>query len=85
MTKTYRALYQIAGEIRTCIGNGSWSVNASAYARPYMTAMLQLDTIDDHYGQDSAKEIVLRFLCNAGTWRGETARRVKAELKEWVK
>lgn len=54
-------------------------------ARPYVTAMENLNTIKDDYGADSAKSIVLYFLSNAGTWRGEVARRVKAELKEMVK
>ena len=54
-------------------------------AVPYVNAMQSLETIDDEYGADSAKSIVLYFLSNANTWRGEVARRVKAELKEMVK
>ena len=50
-------------------------------AVPYLRAMACLSGIDDQYGADSAKSIVLYFLSNATTWRGETARRVKAELK----
>lgn len=57
----------------------------SPYARPYVTAMRQLSTIDDNFGADSGKSIVLYFLCNAQSWRGETARRVKAELRGMVK
>lgn len=57
----------------------------TVYARPYLDAMYSLTDISDYYGLDSAEEIVLRFLSNAGTWRGETARRVKAELKAMVK
>lgn len=52
----------------------------SVYAQPYVQAMLQLPSINSDYGLDSGKEIVLRFLCNAGTWRGPVARVVKAEL-----
>jgi hypothetical protein len=33
------------------------------------------------YGADDARGIVMYFLANAGTWRGENARRIKAELK----
>ena len=44
-------------------------------------ALSSLDTINDHYGADSAKSVVLYFLSNASTWRGETAKRVKKELK----
>lgn len=31
---------------------------------------------------DNAREIVARFLCNAGGWRGPVARAVKLELKQ---
>lgn len=54
-------------------------------ARPYLDAMLTLDKITDNYFQDSAKGIVLYFLCNASQWKGEVARRVKKELKEMTK
>ena len=54
-------------------------------AVPYIGAMLFLRDIKDDYGADSAKSIVLYFLSNAATWKGEHARRIKAELKELVK
>jgi hypothetical protein len=54
-------------------------------AVPYLDAMRSLDSITGDYGCDSAKSIVLYFLCNATTWRGEVARRVKAELKAMAK
>ena len=50
-------------------------------AVPYLGAMRFLHTMRDDYGADDARSIVLYFLANAGTWRGDTARRVKAELK----
>lgn len=50
-------------------------------AVPYLAAMAQLDQITDDYGCDSALSIVRYFLSNARTWRGEAARRIKAELK----
>lgn len=50
-------------------------------AVPYLDAMASLDKITDSYYADSGQSIVRYFLANAGTWRGETARRVKAELK----
>jgi hypothetical protein len=43
--------------------------------------MATLHSINDNYGYDTAHTIVIYFLSNATTWRGETARRVKAELK----
>ena len=50
-------------------------------AVPYLDAMKTLDSINDNYFFDSGKSIVLYFLANAGTWRGENARRIKKELK----
>jgi hypothetical protein len=43
--------------------------------------MGQLNSIHGEFYNDSAKSVVAYFLANAGTWRGDTARRVKAELK----
>ena len=50
-------------------------------AVPYIGAMLSLHDISDKYGCEDARGIVMYFLSNAGQWRGETARRVKSELK----
>lgn len=50
-------------------------------AEPYLDAMGALDTMADSFFLDDAKTIIVHFLANANTWRGETARRVKAELK----
>lgn len=54
-------------------------------AEPYLKAMGCLDSIEDNFGCDSARSIVNYFLSNANTWRGETARRVKAELRGMVR
>lgn len=54
-------------------------------ARPYVQAMLSLDSVDDIYGCESGDMIVRLFLANAQTWRGETANRIKKELKELIK
>lgn len=51
-------------------------------AEPYLAAMCNLNTINDYYLQDSAREIILRFLANASSFRGEAAKKLKAELKE---
>lgn len=50
-------------------------------AVPYLGAMHGLSDITDAYGHDDAKSIVMYFLSNASTWRGEDAKRIKAELK----
>ena len=54
-------------------------------AVPYLDAMRDLYSITDTYGAEDAKTIILYFLSNAATWRGEVARRVKKELNEMVK
>ena len=70
-----RDLYTISREIRA-----DWK-NVWFGAEPYLCAMETLNTVNDDYGCDSGKSIVAYFLGNAMTWRGETARRIKAELK----
>ena len=50
-------------------------------AVPYLDALRGLTDIEATYGVDSARSIVAYFLSNATTWRGEDARRIKAELK----
>jgi hypothetical protein len=50
-------------------------------AVPYLAAMQSLDTIDDDYGYDDARTVILYFMANATTWRGSKAREIKAELK----
>ena len=51
---------------------------------PYLEAMYSLDSIADRFGEDSAKVILLYFLSNASTWRGEVAKEVKHKLKELI-
>ena len=73
-----RPLNVIAKEIRA-----EWpKVNYAA--EPYLDAMSTLASVDQNYYQDSGKSIVRYFLANAGSWRGEAARRIKLELKSLV-
>ena len=74
-----RALYDIAREIRK-----DWTKPYFG-AVPYLRAMADLAEISDSYGLDSAASVVAYFLANAQTWKGETARRVKQELKTMLK
>jgi hypothetical protein len=70
-----RSLSTIASEIRR-----DWpKVNFAA--KPYLSVMAGLDSINDSYGYDSARSVVLYFLSNASSWRGDNAKRIKAELK----
>lgn len=73
--KQTRPLYEIAQEIRT-----DWKKPYFG-AVPYIQALRGLDKITDMYGLEYGDMIVAYFLSNARTWRGETAKRVKAELK----
>lgn len=71
-----RPLNVIAREIRA-----DWA-KVNYAAKPYLDAMAQLNSIDDNYYADSAKSVVLYFLANATSWRGEKAKAIKAELKK---
>lgn len=58
-----------------------WKDKVNYAAKPYLNAMLEIGYINDNYGCESARDVVIYFLSNASSWRGETARLVKAELK----
>jgi hypothetical protein len=73
-----RPLRVIAAEIRE-----DWK-RINYGAKPYLKAMAEMDSAKENYYHDPGREIVLYFLSNAQTWRGETARRVKAELKGMI-
>jgi len=73
-----RPINVIAKEIRA-----TW-LNVSPYAKPYLDAMSQLQSIDDNYYLDSGRGVVMYFLSNASGYRGDDARRIKAELKEML-
>ena len=74
-----RSLCDIAAEIRR-----DWQKPYFG-AVPYLDAMASLDQISDAFMYDSGASVVRYFLGNAGTWRGETARRIKTELKVMLK
>jgi hypothetical protein len=78
MTGNTRGLNAIAAEIRR-----TWK-KVNYAARPYLDAMETMYAVDEDYGLDSGREIVARFLSNAATWRGDDARRIKAELKRML-
>lgn len=75
MPESVRPLYVIAAEIKR-LWRPVWFG-----AVPYLEAMGTLTSINDSYGLDSAKSIVVYFLANAAQFKGEDARRIKAELK----
>lgn len=57
----------------------------SPYAADYLNAMKEITDIEGDYYADSAKSVVLYFLANASSYRGENARSYKALLKAMVK
>jgi hypothetical protein len=80
MDLTGKSPAQIAAIIYEDWGATKGGINYAA--KPYLEAMLTLDSIDDMYGLDSGLSIVSYFLANAGTYRGETAKATKAALKK---
>lgn len=55
------------------------------FGMPYVDAMLELTCLSDHYGLDDAEDILLRFLVNVASWRGDFARSIKQELNAHLK
>lgn len=51
-------------------------------AVPYLDSMSYVTGPDSTYGCEDGKTQVIYFLSNATTWRGEDAKRIKAELKK---
>jgi hypothetical protein len=73
--ETVRPLHVIARDIYQ-----AWpKVNYAA--KPYLEAMRDLSSINDRYGYDDARSIVLYFLSNAASFKGDTAKILKLELK----
>lgn len=74
-----RPIKEIAKDIQK-----AWK-NPSPYALAYLQPMLSLNSIEDNYFLDDARSIILYFLSNAQTFRGEEARKLKQELKDLLK
>ena len=67
MSQQTRPLYEIAREIKK-----DWQ-KVYFGAVPYLDAMLTLNKVSDNFYEDSGKSIVLYFLSNASSYRGENA------------
>ena len=74
----HRPINVIAADIEA-----DWT-KISPYAKPYLEAMFCVQKPTDRYIMDDGRTVVLYFLSNAMTWRGETARKIKKELKAIV-
>jgi hypothetical protein len=77
---TNRPIFAIAREI-----SKDWGDKVNYAAKPYLAAMYDLSAITDNYYDDSGKSVVLYFLSNAASWRGDVAKRIKLELKGMCK
>lgn len=76
-----RTFAEIAREIKQ-----TWK-NVYFGAKPYLQAMATINSSDKDapYILETAEDIVIYFLANATYWRGEDAKRIKAELKSMIK
>lgn len=77
---TKRPIMVIATEIEAIWSKQGKGVNYAA--KPYLDAMHRLNPIKDSVGYDDGRDVVLRFLGNATSFRGDDARRLKAELRD---
>lgn len=75
-TTTVRPLHAIAWDIIDVVAG-----NPRTYAMPYLSALTACATVEDRYGMDTADSLIRYALSNLTSWRGEDARRLKAELK----
>ena len=73
-----RPICQIARDISI-----DWQ-NVKYSAKPYLYALCHLHDINDRYGYDDGKSLILYFLSNASSYRGENAKKYKSELKALI-
>jgi hypothetical protein len=74
-----RTLRQIAAEIRA-----DWK-QVSEYAIQQLDGMEEAGRLEGRFGIETGADAVRGFLINAHHWRGETARRIKGELRAMLK
>jgi hypothetical protein len=74
-----RTIQQVAREIAT-----HNVATKCPYAAPYLETLKGGRMYQVAESLEQIDEIVIRFLCNAQTWRGADARRLKQELKQII-
>lgn len=81
MEKQKRTFAAIAAEIKA-----TWKKPYFG-AAPYIDALSTINSSDKNarYMFEAAEDLVRYFLANATYWRGEDAKRIKAELKNMIK
>lgn len=77
-----RKLHEIAGD---ALADPTLKGSAREFAGPYLRALLFCERASDPYFFEDAGTQVMYALSNLQSWRGERARRVKAELNEHLK
>jgi hypothetical protein len=92
MEQNKRTFSEIAQEVMNL-----WKAKYGKYSRnlpwslqcaiPYLQAMLECDTTDKdaQYYAETVESVVVYFLANITSWRGDDAKRIKAELKSMLK
>ena len=78
-----RPIRLIAGDIIRIWSAMGKGVNYAA--KPYLTAMLNLESGDENYGYDSAASVLAYGLSNMRSFRGPEAKALKAELKAHIR
>lgn len=73
----HRPLHKIGADIKQ-----DWGARMNGAAVPYVEGLCDLHGPNDRWGVETGADAIQGFLNNAQTWRGETARRIKSELKE---
>lgn len=72
-------IYEIAKIIKE-----DWK-NINYAAKPYLEAMFALKDLSSVYCSDDASSIILYFLSNATSWRGDKAKEIKKLLRDMIK
>lgn len=76
-----RKIYEIAAEIKKVWVDKDGKTNIHPWAKPYFDAMTELSEPTDMFYLDTAKSIVIYFISNATSFKGEDATRLKNELR----
>ena len=73
-----RPLHEIA---RQALSDDSLKGCARAFSQPYLAALTLCEKASDRYIFEDAKTQIVYALSNLQSWRGDSARAIKAELK----
>jgi hypothetical protein len=79
LKKEFRPISGIAEEIRQDWKTIKWET-------AYLVPLFHVNKLTDTYiFPNAGKSLILSFLCNCSGWKGDTAKRIKNELKEMIK